>query len=189
MNMISIRKLAICEYDKYQHHLLALDKDSRYLRFASHVSDEVIIKFVKSIKQNPTKHIIFVIENDTLDVIGVGHISLEGEMELAFSVLKEYQRKGYGSALTDRCIDWCRNRGLRTGFMIFLQSNAAIKHIAIKHGLKLKSEYGETTALIDLPESNIKTFMNEAVAVNYSAFDYVFKSNKWLVANQLNMLT
>ena len=175
--MLPIRRLLDSELDKYEQHLLALDDNSKHLRFAYRVTDAAIIKFMQTVKDNAHLHKIFVIENSNLDVVGVGHISIaDGNMELALSVLPAYQGKGYGHELMGRCLEWCRNRGITNGFMVCLQSNNTIKHLASKHGLKMTSEYGETTADIILPEATAESYAREVFASNLAAFDHFNKS-------------
>jgi GNAT superfamily N-acetyltransferase len=124
---------------------------------------------------NSQKHKIFVIENDELEVIAVGHISLEGgELELAFSVLKEHQGKGMGSALMKRCIEWCQNRGIKGGCMVCLSSNTAIKKLAAKHGI-LVNDHGETLADIKIPDVSAVSMINEVLDDNIAKFDHMGK--------------
>ena len=79
------------EYGRYRKHLLALDEVSRYNRFAFNISDEILNKLCDDFEANPKNHKLFVIEDENLDVVGVGHIALYGDdMELAFSVLKPH---------------------------------------------------------------------------------------------------
>ena len=168
-----IRQLMPYEYDIYRAHLMALDIESRKLRFAYPIADETITDLCNRISRNPDKHKIFVAETDGLDVIGAGHISLEDDqMELAFSVLQEYQGEGVGDALMKRCIEYCRNRGITKGFMVCLSHNQKIKHLCIKNGIKMHSEHGETVADIELPAGTPVTVMHEAYVSQLAAFEH-----------------
>jgi GNAT superfamily N-acetyltransferase len=154
---------------------LALDSASRYLRFGHNVSDEVINKLCDRFEANPQQHKLFVVENDDMEAVGVGHISLEGEqMELAFSVLNSYQGQGIGSALMKRCVEWCQNRNIKDGCMTCLSSNAAIKRLASKHGI-LVQEHGEVLADIKIPEPNAFSVMHEVVESNVARLDHLGK--------------
>jgi GNAT superfamily N-acetyltransferase len=170
-----VYKLLPADYGRYRKHLLALDQESRYRRFAYHIQDEMINIVCDKFEKNPDKHKIFVIENDDLEVIAAGHISLEGdELELAFSVLKEYQGQGMGSSLMKRCIEWCQNRGIKGGCMVCLSSNVAIKKLAARHGI-LINDHGETLADIKIPDANATSVINEVLADNISKFDHLGK--------------
>lgn len=170
-----VYRLRPAEYDRYRKHLLALDEQSRYLRFGYHATDYIINQLCDKFEANTDKHKIFVIENDELDVVGAGHISLENnELELAFSVLKEYQGKGMGTSLMGRCVEWCQNRNIKGGCMVCLTTNIAIKKLASKHGI-LINEGGETLADIKIPEPTPASVFHEVVDSNLARFDHLGK--------------
>lgn len=174
--MLPIRRLLDSELHKYEEHLLALDDTSRNLRFAGVIRDEGIVRFIQTMRENIHQHKLFVIEDADLNIIGVGHISLVGDqMELAFSVANEHRGKGYGTELMARCLEWCRNRGITKGYMVCLHHNQAVKKMAAKNGMKMHSEYGETTADIELPGPTAMTIMNEIYASNLAALDHYTK--------------
>ena len=174
--MLPIRQLATTELDAYLDHLLALTPSDKILRFEYNIQDDTIVSFVDRVRSDPQSHTIFAIYNDDLVIVGVGHISvIDKRMELAFSVLAEYQGRGYGGALMSRCLEWCRNRGITRGFMTCLAHNSAIRHLASKHGLSLKTRYGETLAEIELDAATPFTIANEAIASNYANLDYLSK--------------
>lgn len=186
----AIRKLYDWELNKYRDHLLALDAESRHLRFSYLVKDEAIENFITTIEKDISNHRIFVIENDDLEVVGVGHISLAGgNTELAFSVLKEYQGNGYGDALMKRCLGWCQNRGISSGFMVCLQRNQVIKHLAAKNGLTIHSDCGESTANIELPNMTIESLSSEMFSSTLAAFDHFGKTTRKLTNISIQALT
>ena len=172
--MHSVYRLIPQEYPRYRTHLLSLDQESRYKRFGFHISDDVINKLCDGFEANPKQHKIFVIEDEDLNVIGAGHISLGDETELAFSVLKEHQGRGIGSALMSRCIEWCQNRNIKGGCMVCLSSNEAIKKLAKKHGI-LINQGGDTLADISIPESNPYSIYHEIVDSNLAKLDHLGK--------------
>jgi len=170
-----VYRLLPFDYKRYRTHLLALDNESRYRRFGYPIRDEMIDILCDKFESNPQQHKIFVVENDDLEVIAAGHISLEGkELELAFSVLKEHQGKGLGGALMKRCIEWCQNRGIKGGCMVCLSSNTAIRKLAKKYGI-LVNDHGETLADIKIPEPNSTSVMSEIVDSNIARFDHLGK--------------
>lgn len=163
------------EYSRYRKHLLALDEESRYTRFGFHIKDEIINQLCDGFEANPKEHKLFVIENENLDVVAAGHISLQGgETELAFSVLKAYRQKGMGDALMKRTIEWCQNRNIKGGCMVCLSTNTAIKRLASKHGV-LINDGGETFANISIPEANAVSVMSEVVDSNMARLDHLGK--------------
>jgi GNAT superfamily N-acetyltransferase len=166
------------EYDRYRTHLLALDDESKYLRFGYQIQKETINTLCDKFTENFHRHRVFVIENEELEVVGAGHISLEGRpIELAFSVLKPYQGKGLGHSLMSRVVEWCQNRGIKAGGMVCLKHNAAIKKLAAKHGI-LVSEGGEVMADIQIPNANAVSLIHEAAVNNIAKFDHLGKLSR-----------
>lgn len=170
-----VYRLTPIEYSRYRKHLLALDNHSRYLRFGYQIRDAVIDILCSKFEDNPREHKLFVIENEDLEVVAAGHISLEGgELELAFSVLKQYQGQGMGSSLMARCVEWCQNRGIKAGCMVCLTTNIAIKKLAAKHGI-LVNQSGETLADIKIPSATTASVIHEVIDSNLSQFDHLGK--------------
>lgn len=168
----TVRRLLDYEYPRYRRHLKKLDSNSRYLRFGIPIRDESIDQLCDLIEQDHDHHILFGIENRELELVAVGHIALGEDMELAFSVLKEYQGQGMGSKLMKRCIQWCRTHGILEGMMVCLSHNTVIKHLCAKYGIRTVSEHGETLAYIHLDPAGPGTYLEEAVDRNAAIIDY-----------------
>ena len=175
MPYTTVRRVLAHEYHKYADHLKALDDESRYLRFGTHVKSAVIDQLCANITAHQSEHVLFAVEDDQLSFIAVGHVALQGEMELAFSVLPQYQRHGLGSAVMKRVISWCRTHGHLKGCMTCLTHNAAIQHLCRKHGIHIYSSHGETLANIELDSPNITTYLAEATDSNLATMDYLGK--------------
>lgn len=171
----TVRRMLTHEYSKYREHLKKLDANSRHLRFGIMLSDEAIDLVCDKIENDRDHHILFCIENLDLEIVAVGHIALGTKMELAFSVLKEYQGQGMGSALIRRCIQWCRTHGILDGMMVCLSHNTVIKHLCSKHHIKMTTEHGETLAEIHLDPAQPETFIEEALDRNVAIMDWLSK--------------
>jgi len=171
----TVRRVLPFEYGKYRKHLKSLDAESKILRFGYTVSDDVIDSLCDSFENDPARHILFTIENSRLEFLAVGHIAIESEMELAFSVLKPYQGQGMGNQLMARCIQWCRTHGILEGYMVCLSSNVAIKHLCQKYNIIMAGDTGESMAKIKLDKANIITYANEATDDNLAVMDYLGK--------------
>lgn len=171
----TVRRVLPLEYHKYRTHLKSLDSESKFLRFGYHISDEIVDQLCDNIDKHPDQHVLFCIENDRLEFVAVGHIALQDGMELAFSVLKSAQGQGMGNALMKRCIQHCRTRGILKGCMVCLSSNAAIRHLCVKHGIHIHNDHGETLADVELDQPNITTYMAEATDANIATIDYLGK--------------
>lgn len=171
----TVRRVLPHEYSKYRKHLKALDEASKYLRFGYQIQDEMIDKLCDQFEADSEKNVLFCIENNDLDFVAIGHVAIQEELELAFSVLKDHQGQGMGSQVMKRVIQWCRTHGRLKGCMVCLSSNAAIKHLCLKHGIHIHSEHGETMADIELDHPSITTFITEATDSNLGAMDYLGK--------------
>jgi GNAT superfamily N-acetyltransferase len=176
-----VYRLLPADYGRYRKHLLTLDEQSRYLRFGYPIRDEIIDQLCDKFEANPQQHKIFVIENEDLEVVGAGHISLAGEeTELAFSVLKQHQGQGMGNSLMKRCVEWCQNRNISNGCMVCLTTNAAIRKLARKHGI-LVTEGSETLADIQIPSPDAASVISEVVDSNIARFDHLGKLQRRFV--------
>ncbi len=170
-----VRRVLQYEYPKYRKHLKSLDLDSRVLRFGFAVKDEVIDQLCDEFEKNPQQHVLFCVEDINLEFVGVGHIALQGEMELAFSVLKEYRKQGIGDALIQRAARYCRTRGILKGQMVCLSTNTAIKKLCAKNGVKMTTGHGETYGSIELSPVDLPTIIQEQASAHAAATDYFIK--------------
>ena len=183
MPYVTVRRVLPYEYPKYRAHLKSLDEESKTLRFGYPITDYIIDQLCDTFESEPNNHVLFAIENRKLEFIAIGHIALDGGMELAFSVLKEHQGRGYGNLLMKRCIQYCRTHGILKGCMVCLTSNAAIRHLCKKYKISVENEQGESLADIVLPPAGFDTYISETIDNNLSALDYVTKraNNKALL--------
>lgn len=170
-----VRRVLPHEYHKYRKHLLALDADSRSLRFSAPVSDDAINRICDKFEADPDKHVLFAIEDPGLKFVAVGHIALFDEMELAFSVLKEHQGQGMGNRLMERVIQYCRTHSILKGHMVCLPHNTAIRHLCRKHGIHIHTDHGDVVGDIDLDQANVVTFIDEVTSSSLGMIDYLSK--------------
>lgn len=173
--ILSVRRVLLHEYGRYRTHLKALDTESKILRFGAAISNESIDTLCDKIEADKENHVLFCIENDLLEFVAVGHIALQGEMELAFSVWKQHQGQGMGNALMKRCIRYCRTHNVLKGCMICLSHNATIQHLCRKYGIKLQNDHGEILASIELDHPDMLTYVTEQVDSNMAAANYIAK--------------
>ena len=181
----TVRKVFPNEYKKYREHLKSLDTDSRNLRFGYSVKDEGIDKLCDSIEHDTSKHILFCIEDADLKFVAVGHIALGNDsssMELAFSVLKEFQGKGMGDMLMKRCIRYCRTHNIYRGHMVCLSRNGAIRKLCTKNRLKVVTDGTDAETAIELPLPSVRTFVKELIYNNLSLLDYMEKRYVYMLS-------
>lgn len=173
--MHTVRRVLPHEYSKYCIHLKSLDRDSQVLRFGYPIREEMIDELGRTIENNKDHHILFCVENNQLEFIGVGHIALGDTMELAFSVLKEHQGQGIGNSLMKRCIQWCRTHNVLEGMMVCLSTNRAIRHLCSKYQIHMTNDHGETLAEIHLTPASRDTYIEETADSNAAVIDWLTK--------------
>lgn len=171
----TVRQVLPHEYSKYRSHLKSLDAESKTLRFGYPITDYVIDQLCDKFEADHNKHVLFAIENRKLEFIAVGHIALDSGMELAFSVLKKHQGRGFGNLLMKRCIQYCRTHDILKGCMVCLSTNAAIRHLCRKYEITVENDHGESLADIHLAPAGIDTYISETIDNNMSALDYITK--------------
>lgn len=159
--------------------MLSLDDESKYMRFGFVVKPEIIQELCDKWAKNPHLHKIFVVENENLDVVGVAHVSLEeGKIELAFSVLKDYQNRGIGDALMKRAVEYCQNKNIKHGYMVCLRSNDKIKKLARKNGILITTEEDESYGDITIPDPTPISYWKEYVENSVAQLDHLGKTQR-----------
>lgn len=187
--MYTVYRLTPKEFDRYRQHLLNLDTEARYMRFGFSAPDDLINFVCDKIDTNPQQHKIFVIENQDLEVVAAGHIALtNGNVEFAFSVIKEYRKQGMGQTLLKKCIQWCQNRNIKQGMMVCLANNLPMRRLAHKEGLTISTLDGESEAVVTLPDATVYTIFKELVENNWSALDHRGKLNVNFAKNFLKTI-
>ena len=97
------------------------------------------------------------------------HVAFSGEnAELGLSVLDGRRGTGLGSALFARAVIHLRNRGATEVFVHCLSENAAMMHLARKHGMRVIPEGAETEARLAIdpatPHSHYLEWLQDSQA-------------------------
>lgn len=173
---VVVRRLRPGEMELFQAHLLALDPQSRRLRFGgSAVTDAFLRGYAARVPQAGT-----VIKGAFVDGLlrGVGELRPLGdrtEAEVAFSVEPEWRRRGVGQMLLRQLVLFAQNHGVATLRMVCLPENAAMQRLARRLGGRLVSAPGEVQALIvptgPTPFSLVREALGEAGRVASRLFD------------------
>ncbi len=160
------RKLLPSELPQLKDHLLRLSADDRVARFSGHMGDEAVARHCARIDWRVSAVIGF------FDA-GVlrGAAELRGEdprlgwsAELAVTVEEAWQDQGVGTELLRRAIVICRNRSLKSIYMICLLDNRRMQRIARKFEGALKFESGHVEADIVVPFPTQISLIEEAFA-------------------------
>ncbi|AXK82605.1 GNAT family N-acetyltransferase [Pseudolabrys taiwanensis] len=160
-----VRKLWLGEADAYRDHLLRLDPDSRHRRFSGAVADDVIIKHAAT-----ADDLGVVIHGFFVDGVlrGAAELRHFGDMysrqaEAAFSIEKEWQSHGVGTALLERTLLSARNRGVKSLQMNCLADNRRMQQLAKKFEADLKFDFGSVVGELEAPRFTPLSVMREAV--------------------------
>lgn len=146
--------------DRLQVHFLQLSPDDRRLRFGATLSNQSLIDYVQRIDFDSDG--IFAVTDDDLRLIGVVHIAqVDSGAELGLSVLNGVRGMGIGNALFARATMHLRNRAVREVIIHCLSENAAMMHLAHKHGMQLFRDGSDSEARLILPLATSETIMLE----------------------------
>jgi len=102
------------------------------------------------------------VHDDNLRLVAVVHVAVtEASAELGLSVLPGFRGDGLGSELFARAVMHLRNRGIREVFIHCVTENAAIMHLARKHGMRLVYDGSESDAYLELAPSTPQSIFAE----------------------------
>ncbi|HVY00341.1 MAG TPA: GNAT family N-acetyltransferase [Pseudorhodoplanes sp.] len=159
-----IRKLWMFENGAYRDHLLRLDRVSRQNRFGGAVSDDYIRSYARD-----TNHLDAVLYGFFVDGMLRGVAELRpiggwrsGEAEAAFSVEKEWQSHGVGSALLEQILLAARNRGVKFLHMACLARNQRMQQLARKFDAKLRFDFDSVVGEVKASRPTPLSFVREA---------------------------
>jgi GNAT superfamily N-acetyltransferase len=163
--MYVYRKLVPAEIGLFHDHLLRLTPEDRHCRFSGFVSDERIAEYCSHIDWFRT--IIIGCFADGM-LRGVAELRLDDprvgwRAELAVTVEQEWQSRGIGTELLRRAITVCRNRAIRSIYMICLVANRRMQRIARRFEADLIVADGEAEAKVALPFPDQFTLAREAL--------------------------
>ena len=157
-------RLRESEREALSAHFISLDGEDRRLRFGTSIGDDALRAYAARIDFG--RDGIFAVHDDTLRLIAVVHVAVTGSSaELGLSVLPGFRGEGLGSVLFGRAVMHLRNRGVREVFVHCITENAAMMHLARKHGMRVVFDGSESDACLELapatPESIVSEWMHD----------------------------
>ena len=161
-----IRKLWIDRSGPYRDHLLRLDKESRRNRFGGAVSDAFIENYIAlSIGLDAVIHAFFVdgVLRGVAELRPLGK-GFADEAEAAFSIEKDWQSHGVGTALLERTLLAARNRGIKLLHMACLANNRRMIDLAKKFEAELKFDFGSVVGEVEAAHPTPISVWREVVA-------------------------
>jgi GNAT superfamily N-acetyltransferase len=162
----TIRKIWIDRSGPYRDHLLRLDLESRRNRFGGAVSDEFILNYVElSLGLDAVIHGFFVdgMLRGVAELRPLGK-TFSDEAEAAFSIEKDWQSHGIGTALLERTLLAARNRGVKLMHMACLANNRRMVDLAKKFDAELKFDFGSVVGEVEAPHPTPMSVLREFVA-------------------------
>ena len=176
--MITTRFLAYSEYIEYADWMKSQDSDSRQLYFGMGISDSGIDDLVNKIIKNKHDH-YFLVAEDRGVWVGTIHIAIQNVDEVEFGVMVATGRRKQGIAdlMLREAILWARNRGFHSLYMHCLSYNDAIRHLCIKHGLRVKTESDESDVKVPLPAPTALTIGQEIANTTRNMYTLLLQRN------------
>lgn len=160
-----VRKLWFGESDRYRDHLLRLDPDSRRARFGGAVNDDFIRRYVAvSISLESVLHGFFV-DGELRGAAELRPVRSadDTDAEASFSIERDWQSHGVGSALLTHTLLAARNRRIRRLHMICLADNRRMQQLARKFEAELSFDQGSVIGAVDAPWPTPLSVVREAV--------------------------
>ena len=147
-----VRQLRPSDLQKFREHLLRLDKEGRHDRFNGVTNDAFVAAYAERCFHDGTT-VIGYVEDDK--VLGAAELHERPDLpeptgEIAFSVEREIQHRGIGSALFERLIQNARGLGYEKLRVTTHSDNLAMRALARKFDAHLSFEHLETVGIIDL---------------------------------------
>ena len=169
-------------------HFLTLDPEDRRLRFGNPLRDESIVEYVERIDFEHDE--VFAVRDGDLSILGAVHVALgDGAAELGLSVLPHVRGRGIGNGLFERAVVHLRNRGAESVFVHCLAENAAMMHLARKHGMRLAFEGGESDASVELRPPTPETVISEWMHDQHADAVHSLRRNALIARRLLAFLT
>jgi RimJ/RimL family protein N-acetyltransferase len=184
--MNTTRLLITAEQGLYRDHLLRLSPDDRRLRFFAPLDDDAIIEFVAGLNSRETR-IIACFDNRLAVIAAVQVAVIKGKgrlAEFAFSVDEAERGRGLATTLMKRALLWVRNRNIPRAHMHCLAENHPVRRMALRLGMSVSSDTGDSEAAMDLPLPTALSIAQELASDQWGLWDYLIKAGLRLATPQ-----
>ncbi|HYP57563.1 MAG TPA: GNAT family N-acetyltransferase [Beijerinckia sp.] len=176
----TIRRLWACDGALFRDHLLRLDAESRYDRFGTYVSDESLKDYAEGcfgLDAITYGYFVDGIMRGAGELRAIGSAFLpKGAVEGAFSVAKDWRRRGIGTELMARILRAARNRRIDTLYLSCLAHNRSMVGLAKKFETDLTFETdavtGKLIARTPTPSSLFEEFVDDSLGLAEALFDF-----------------
>jgi GNAT superfamily N-acetyltransferase len=155
------RRLGAADVALFREHLIRLDPDTRRDRFAMGASDSFLARYAEQAFAGDAVLFGFV-EAGRLRAVAELRPFDSREAEAAFSIERDFRRRGLATELFSRLITAARNRRLRRLYMNCLAHNRAMQGLARKFSAELTFESDSVLAIVTAPPGSPASVMQEA---------------------------
>ena len=150
-----IRPLTVFEHETVRTFYLALSPDDRRKRFCCSLSDETISSYVDRL--NFSRDTILGAFDQQAQLVGLAELVRGAEeSEMAFSVRPDKRGQKIGTLLMERLLSRARICGARKVFVMFLSDNTPMRRMALRAGMSVQTEDGESHAERDLLPASVQ---------------------------------
>ena len=141
-------------------HFLALDPEDRRLRFGASVGDLVIREYVERL--DFVRDGLFAVRDSDGGVVALAHVAIARDAaELGLSVRADHRGRGNGDALFTRAVDFLRNRNVVEIYVHCLGENAAMRHLASRHRMRIATHGPQSEGRLALRPATVESYVRE----------------------------
>jgi GNAT superfamily N-acetyltransferase len=153
INLMIIRPLTVFEREDVRIFYSELSPEDRRKRFCCSLSDATISNYVDEL--NFTHDTVLGAFDAHAQLIGLAELVRGAKAsEMAFSVRPEKRGQKIGTTLMQRLLSRARMCGARKVFVMFLSDNTPMRRMALRAGMSVQTDDGESYAARELPPAS-----------------------------------
>ncbi|MCS0496736.1 GNAT family N-acetyltransferase [Ancylobacter sp. MQZ15Z-1] len=173
-----IRKLLAAERHLLLEHFLRLDPLSRFMRFGGVISDAALARHATRVMTGDALALGYFVDGELRAVAELHPLpKREGKptsAEAAFSVERDWQGKGVGSALMEQLVLLAQNRDIEELQVVFLPNNGRMKRLAVHGAADFSLDEDEVVGRLKAPHATVFSRLREFIGDTFSVFSSAF---------------
>ena len=170
----TIRKIVPAERQDFLDHLTRLDPLSRFMRFGGVVSDAALARHAARALGGRNVLVGYFVDGVIRAVAELYPLPRRPgkpvAAEAAFSVEREWQGEGIGTALMRHIRLLAQNRGIEDIEVVFLPQNGRMKSIALRHDADFSLDETEMVGHMRTPRATPFSWMREMIGDVFAVF-------------------
>ena len=153
---VYVSKLELGSMNKYCEHLKRLDKCDLYMRFSCHICHDQIDKHVRRIYAEGAEVVALSVGGYVRGAVEIHYCcGNSNQSELAFSVEREFQGRGYGTLLMEAAIVKTRDRGINIADIICLPHNSKMQRLSARYAESYRECDDDIVISIDIAKASV----------------------------------